>query len=561
VPEEGGEEDSDEEDESDDTEAADDDELRQAFKEKARSIARSGDLRHGKRRLRRLGLLEDGGSQSSDPEPSDSEDESEDEGDEEDQLEAEITAADDEPEAASPIKPVLQATARVRRVPAAVMIKELPYVFEAPESHAQFFELVDGRSADDLSHVISRITTCHSISLSSENRRKMQIFFGVLLVHLEVLALQAPLPRRHLDVLIPHLLSLSREVPFFAATAARARLAQAQLALASTQPGCAPEWPSPGQLLLLRLFSLMFPASDFRHPVLTGAALLLGQYLARCEVRSPRDAAVGVIVAALGVRLASASQRYVPEALSFLATLVHSSASHDAAFDGLPAYSAQQFGGPWLYTTAAAAAAAQPLSLSRVLHSDVGDPWFQSAPMHASALCAALHVLSCAAACACSLPAAGALLAPARAAVARLQAAPFAQPALQGAMGAAAMSVAAVCKRAASAAHPPLQLHTRKPEPIKAYNPRFEEDGFVKGRDYDVDRERSDARHLKKMVAREAKGAARELRKDNRFLAEERSRVRSADDAERDVKYRSAMSWLEQQEADFRSGGQRKTEK
>ncbi len=51
-------------------------------------------------------------------------------------------------------------------------------------------------------------------------------------------------------------------------------------------------------------------------------------------------------------------------------------------------------------------------------------------------------------------------------------------------------------------------------------------------------------------------GAARELRKDNRFLAEERSRVVQADAVERDTKYRAAMSFLEQQEADFKSGGQ-----
>lgn len=51
-------------------------------------------------------------------------------------------------------------------------------------------------------------------------------------------------------------------------------------------------------------------------------------------------------------------------------------------------------------------------------------------------------------------------------------------------------------------------------------------------------------------------GAARELRKDNRFLAEERARVVQADATERDTKYRAAMSFLEQQEADFKSGGQ-----
>jgi nucleolar protein 14 len=61
----------------------------------------------------------------------------------------------------------------------------------------------------------------------------------------------------------------------------------------------------------------------------------------------------------------------------------------------------------------------------------------------------------------------------------------------------------------------------------------------------------ADSRRLPRL-----QGAARELRKDNRFLAEERTRVLQADAAEREGKYRAAMSFLEQQEADFKSGGQ-----
>jgi nucleolar protein 14 len=56
--------------------------------------------------------------------------------------------------------------------------------------------------------------------------------------------------------------------------------------------------------------------------------------------------------------------------------------------------------------------------------------------------------------------------------------------------------------------------------------------------------------------ARFSQGAARELRKDNRFLAEERTRVLQVDAAERESKYRATMAFLEQQQADFKSGGQ-----
>ena len=43
---------------------------------------------------------------------------------------------------------------------------------------------------------------------------------------------------------------------------------------------------------------------------------------------------------------------------------------------------------------------------------------------------------------------------------------------------------------------------------------------FVRGRDYDPNREQVEKRKLQKQVKREVKGAARELRKDTFFLLE-----------------------------------------
>jgi len=536
---------SDEEDE-----AEDEDELRQSFKEKARSLRSKGNLERGMRRLRRLGILNDGGTLSSSGEEED-EDEGDEEGAHEEGEEGEEEAAEEFP-AALPVEAPKASRVRAR---GAAVESELPYVFEAPASHAQFAAWVTGRSAADLSHVITRICACHAIALAPENRRKLQVFFGVLLVHFESLAQQAPLPQGHLDVMVPHLLALCREVPYYAATAARARLTLMQASVAEAQSRGAPGWPPPRTLLLLRLFTLMFPASDFRHPVLTAVALMLGQYLSHCEVRCTRDACLGVLVAALAVQLAAASGRYVPEAISFAAALVHASAEGgEGALAGLPAHLAHQMGGPWLHLPPlkAVKTAAPLLSLSRVLQTPADDPFFDSWELRTGALHAALQVLAAAAERATSLSAATALLTPARAAAERLQQA----EGLPRATLALAAAVISAHDRAASAAHPPLQLHARKAEAIKAYNPSFEEEGFVKGRDYDVDRTRSEARRLKKQVAREAKGAARELRKDNRFLAEERARQQAAASSEREAKYKSALSFLEAQEADFKSGGQ-----
>jgi nucleolar protein 14 len=245
--------------------------------------------------------------------------------------------------------------------------------------------------------------------------------------------------------------------------------------------------------------------------VLTPVAVLLGQYLAHSEVRSARDAAVGVIVATLAVRLASASKRFVPEAVAFLAGLVHASAEESAAsLAGLPAHQAHQQGGSWLHLPTARAsargstAAPETLSISRVLGTAANDPYFDSRELRAAALHTALQTLASAADSVALLPAGEALLAPARDAVDRLTRGPCGSR-LAPATLAVAAAVVAAHGRAASAVHQPLQLHKRKREAIKTFNPRFEEDGFVRGRDYDIDRQRSEARNLKKQIAREAK--------------------------------------------------------
>lgn len=77
---------------------------------------------------------------------------------------------------------------------------------------------------------------------------------------------------------------------------------------------------------------------------------------------------------------------------------------------------------------------------------------------------------------------------------------------------------------------------------------------FVKGRDYDPDRERAERRKLKKLLKREAKGAARELRKDNYFLFEVKEKDKKLLEDERAEKYGKARAFLQEQEHAFKSG-------
>lgn len=61
-------------------------------------------------------------------------------------------------------------------------------------------------------------------------------------------------------------------------------------------------------------------------------------------------------------------------------------------------------------------------------------------------------------------------------------------------------------------------------------------------------------RKLKRQVKREAKGAVRELRKDNYFLLEVKEKERSLLEKERAEKFGRAKAFLQEQEHAFKSG-------
>jgi nucleolar protein 14 len=89
----------------------------------------------------------------------------------------------------------------------------------------------------------------------------------------------------------------------------------------------------------------------------------------------------------------------------------------------------------------------------------------------------------------------------------------------------------------------------------REFNPRFE-DGYVKGRDYDPDRERALDRKGKRTAAKEKRGKMREMRKDSLFLSDQRDKEKAQVDKERMESQRSFYSILEKQAGDLKSGGQ-----
>ncbi|KAG6399001.1 hypothetical protein SASPL_140474 [Salvia splendens] len=200
---------------------------------------------------------------------------------------------------------------------------ELPYTIEAPKFFEEFSALLKDLSDDQVVEAIRRIRTYNAIAVAAENRKKMQVFYGILLQYFAVLASTKPLNFKLLNLLVKPLMEMSTEIPYFAAICARQRLLHTRTLfcqdIKNTGNNC---WPSLKTLFLMRLWSMIFPCSDFRHAVMTPAILLISEYLMRCPITSGRDIAIGSFLCSLLLSVSRQSQKFCPEAITFLQTML-----------------------------------------------------------------------------------------------------------------------------------------------------------------------------------------------------------------------------------------------
>ncbi|XP_030511776.1 nucleolar protein 14 isoform X1 [Rhodamnia argentea] len=431
----------------------------------------------------------------------------------------------------------------------------LPFLIEAPTSLEEFNVLLENRSNSDIILLISRIRASNAIALAAENRKKMQVFYGVLLQYFAILASKKPLNFQSLNMLVKPLVEMSTEIPYFAAICARQRILRTRTQFCEVIKNSeTSSWPSLKTLFLLRLWSLIFPCSDFRHVVMTPAVLLMCEYLMRCPVLSGRDVALGAFLCSMLLSVTKQSQKFCPEAIMFLETLLSAAmdrkigSNQNSQFGNLIQFRVQT---P-LLCIREGASEFSPLNFLKIIDMPDESPFFSSDGFRASVLASMIETLSGFAGIYGKLSSFPEIFMP----ISSLLLEVAQQQNMPNELRNKFEDVAQLIKRKADEhqmLRQPLQLRKRKPVPIKQLNPKFEEN-FVKGRDYDPDRERAERRKLKKLIKQEAKGAVRELRKDNYFLFEVKEREKASLEQERLEKYGRAKSFLQEQEHAFKSG-------
>ncbi|KAL5728623.1 hypothetical protein ACHQM5_001688 [Ranunculus cassubicifolius] len=431
----------------------------------------------------------------------------------------------------------------------------LPFIIEAPTSLEELSSLLDKRSDLEVAEAINRIRVCNAISLVAENRKKMQVFYGVLLQYFAVVANKKLLNFKLLNLLVKPLMEMSTETPFFAAICARQRIHQTRAKFCEDIKD--PEkssWPSMKTLFLLRLWSMIFPCSDFRHVVMTPAILLMCEYLMRCPITSGRDIAIGSFLCSIVLSVTRQSQKFCPEAIIYLRTLLISALTTETSllehsqFHYLPEHKMLK---PWLRLHSHVSDI-ESLDFFKVMEMEENSSFFSSDSFRASVLITMVETLRGFVNVCGTHNSFPEIFSPISTLLHELVKQDNMPSTLQD-------SMRSVCEEIEKKTgehyllRVPLQMRKQKPVAIKLLAPKFEEN-FVKGRDYDPDRERAELKKLQKKIKREAKGAARELRKDKDFLFGVKEKERKLIEEERSEKYGKARAFLQEQEQASKSG-------
>ncbi|NWV62404.1 NOP14 protein, partial [Malurus elegans] len=201
---------------------------------------------------------------------------------------------------------------------------ELPYVFAAPESYETFKSLLAGRTIEQQLIILERIQKCNHPSLAVGNKAKLEKLFGFLLEYIGELATLDLPELRTIDKLVLPLYNLCQMFPEAACDSVRFILRDAAHDLEEIiEVRGRATFPGLDTLIYLKIVSLLFPTSDFWHPVVTPAFMYMSQLLTKCRITTLQDVIKGLFICCLFLEYVSFSKRFVPELINFLLGVLH----------------------------------------------------------------------------------------------------------------------------------------------------------------------------------------------------------------------------------------------
>ena len=202
--------------------------------------------------------------------------------------------------------------------------KELPYTYKAPENFEELQEWLQDHNAEYQSVIIDRIIKCNHWSLNGKNKEKLSNMFLFLLQHLNDCAVEDDIESvvkcfQIIDRLSPFLYDLAHVNPENTKTVIQEIIKEKHEEFEKNKH----KYPGLDTLIFFKLVSLIFPTSDFRHPVVTPCLIFMSQILLRCRVRNKVDISKGLFICTLVLEYTVLSKRFAPSVINFLRGVIY----------------------------------------------------------------------------------------------------------------------------------------------------------------------------------------------------------------------------------------------
>ncbi|GAO51440.1 Nop14-like protein [Saitoella complicata NRRL Y-17804] len=425
----------------------------------------------------------------------------------------------------------------------------LAYTYPCPRTYDELAAILSTVSDTDIPVVVHRIRVLHHPKLHPENKAKLLAFVPILLDYTLDLAKEDVVRWAIVEGMAKHLHGLGNQFPEAMTEAFRDQLKEMRerfVKSSGLEPALAAKvFPRRSDLVLFTILGTVFPTSDHHHMIVTPAALLMGQFLAQTKTTTVQNLATGLFVATLFVQYQRLSKRIVPEALNFACLALAQLAP--TAVEPVPG----TFPVTGDVSFLAIKQKSQELRKMKFEDAFVARVEDEGA-MKASLVGVAVDVITQFADLWKGAPAFVEIFDPCVAMLDHYLAPKNAKllPAeLVNKIQRERDTIAKLCKFARQE-RKPLAMQAHRPVAIATYLPKFEEHYSLDKKSYDPDRERAQLGKLQAEHRREKKGAIRELRKDNAFLAREQIKTQKAKDQAYEVKMRKVHGSLQVEQAE-----------
>jgi len=425
---------------------------------------------------------------------------------------------------------------------------ELPYSFAVPAQYSEFSELVRGRTVEEIGLIVERIMKCNHPSLAEGNKEKLISFFPLLLqfiddcataydeegegdFNLDKIGLQA------VEVLTPLIFKLTA---MFQADAAKCvqEVIREKFEQFNNGEG-RKQLPGLDTLIFSRLVMLLFPASDYRHPVVTPTIILLLNALSNARPTDRGSFASGLFIASLLTESLQLSNRFCPEVVNFIHSIIYVSC------DTLP----QEMypvppckGGKFLVPTAKTTGEITKLRLSDVTSVKNIDDSFRVQCLHSACviLLKLLHLYA-------KLSSAKEIFAPVINTIKHLNVNKMHNEVVQK-IDQIQTKFNELPAKSGGVVRP-----AKSVKMLRMLNPEIEENFYPGEKKRKGDKRELEEQKLRYKVRMEKKGARKEIRKDMAFLANQKAKETKRKDEERREKTRIIMNQLQSQEGDYQT--------